>query len=63
MNEGHGYVLIIYNASPCPETSGDLNYDNVVDILESKHVEPYKYMNAHIFKLPWVDKVKDKING
>ena len=36
---------------------------NVVDILESKHVEPYKYMNAHIFKLPWVDKVKDKING
>jgi len=36
---------------------------NVVDILESKGVEPYKYMNAHIFKLPWVDKVKDKING
>ena len=36
---------------------------NVVDILESKHVEQYKYMNAHIFKLPWVDKVKDKING
>ena len=36
---------------------------NVVDILESKHVEPYKYMNAHIFKLPWVDKVKDKMNG
>ena len=36
---------------------------NVVDILESKDVEPYKYMNAHIFKLPWVDKVKDKING
>ena len=36
---------------------------NVVDILESKDVEPYKYLNAHIFKLPWVDKVKDKING
>ena len=36
---------------------------NVVDILESKDVEPYKYMNAHIFKLPWVDKVKDKMNG
>ena len=36
---------------------------NVVDILESEDVEPYKYMNAHIFKLPWVDKVKDKING
>ena len=36
---------------------------NVVDILESKGVEPYKYMNAHIFKLPWVDKVKDKMNG
>ena len=28
---------------------------NVVDILESKGVEPYKFTNAHIFKLPWVD--------
>ena len=28
---------------------------NVVDILESKNVEPYKFTNAHIFKLPWVD--------
>ena len=28
---------------------------NVVDILESKHVEPYKFTDAHIFKLPWVD--------
>ena len=27
---------------------------NVVDILESKDVEPYKFTNAHIFKLPWV---------
>tara|TARA_Y100000310_G_C20520090_1_gene733206 strand:- start:494 stop:1009 length:516 start_codon:yes stop_codon:yes gene_type:complete len=26
---------------------------NVVDILESKHVEPYKFTDAHIFKLPW----------
>ena len=31
---------------------------NVVDILESKNVEPYKFTNAHIFKLPWVDKEK-----
>ena len=28
---------------------------NVVDILESKGVEPYKFTDAHIFKLPWVD--------
>ena len=28
---------------------------NVVDILESKDVRPYKFTNAHIFKLPWVD--------
>ena len=27
----------------------------VVDILESKGVEPYKFTDAHIFKLPWVD--------
>ena len=31
---------------------------NVVDILESKGVEPYKFTNAHIFKLPWVDTQK-----
>ena len=31
---------------------------NVVDILESKDVEPYKFTNAHIFKLPWVDTEK-----
>ena len=28
---------------------------NVVDILESEDVRPYKVTNAHIFKLPWVD--------
>jgi len=28
---------------------------NVVDILESEDVRPYKFTNAHIFKLPWVD--------
>ena len=28
---------------------------NVVDILESTDVMPYKFTNAHIFKLPWVD--------
>ena len=31
---------------------------NVVDILESKNVEPYKFTKAHIFKLPWVDTKK-----
>ena len=31
---------------------------NVVDILESKGVEPYKFTDAHIFKLPWVDTKK-----
>ena len=36
---------------------------NVVDILESKHVEPYKYTDAHIFKLPWINKEKEIKNG
>jgi predicted SpoU family rRNA methylase len=36
---------------------------NVVDILESKHVEPYKYTDAHIFKLPWTNKEKEIKNG
>ena len=36
---------------------------NVVDILESKHVEPYKYTDAHIFKLNWLNKEKEIKNG
>jgi len=36
---------------------------NVVDILESKHVEPYKYTDAHIFKLNWLNKEKEIANG
>ena len=36
---------------------------NVVDILESKSVEPYKYINAQLFKLPWVNKEKEIKNG
>ena len=36
---------------------------NVVDILESEHVEPYKFTDAHIYKLPWVDKIKEIKNG
>ena len=36
---------------------------NVVDILESKHVEPYKYTDAPIFKLPWINKEKEIKNG
>ena len=31
---------------------------NVVDILESTDVRPYKFTDAHIFKLPWVDMEK-----
>ena len=30
---------------------------NVVDILESKHVKPYKYENVHIYKMNWTDNV------
>mgnify|MGYP003635265470 FL=1 len=36
---------------------------NVVDILESEHVQPYKYTDAHIFKLNWLNKEKETING
>ena len=36
---------------------------NVVDILESTHVQPYKYTDAHIFKLKWLNKEKEIING
>ncbi len=36
---------------------------NVVDILESTHVQPYKYTDAHIFKLNWLNKEKEIING
>ena len=31
---------------------------NVVDILESTDVEPYKFTNVNIFKLPWLSKEK-----
>ena len=36
---------------------------NVVDILESEHVQPYKYTDAHIFKLNWLNKEKEITNG
>ena len=36
---------------------------NVVDILESEPVEPYKYTDAHIFKLNWLNKEKEITNG
>ena len=36
---------------------------NVVDILESDNVVPYKFTDAHIYKLPWVDKIKETTNG
>ena len=28
---------------------------NMVDILESTHVKPYKFANVHIYKMPWLD--------
>ena len=28
---------------------------NVVDILESTHVQPYKYENVHIYKMKWTE--------
>ena len=31
---------------------------NVVDILESTHVEPYKYENVHIYKMNWTDNLQ-----
>ena len=33
---------------------------NVVDILESEHVLPYKFTGVHIFKLSWLTKEKEK---
>tara|TARA_B100001063_G_scaffold45857_1_gene39606 strand:+ start:43 stop:573 length:531 start_codon:yes stop_codon:yes gene_type:complete len=36
---------------------------NVVDILESEHVEPYKFTDAHIYKLNWLNKEKEITNG
>ena len=36
---------------------------NVVDILESESVEPYKYTDAQIYKLNWLQKEKETING
>ena len=31
---------------------------NVVDILESKHVQPYKYENVHIYPMNWPDRIE-----
>ena len=31
---------------------------NVVDILESTHVLPYKYENVHIYKMNWTDNLE-----
>ena len=36
---------------------------NVVDILESTHVEPYKFTGVHIYKLNWLNKEKEITNG
>ena len=36
---------------------------NVVDILESENVQPYKYVGANIFKLPWITNEKEITNG
>ena len=31
---------------------------NVVDILESKHVQPYKYENVHIYPMNWPERIE-----
>ena len=31
---------------------------NVVDILESENVVPYKYENVHIYKMNWTDNLQ-----
>ena len=31
---------------------------NVVDILESKHVQPYKYENVQIYPMNWSDRIE-----
>jgi hypothetical protein len=31
---------------------------NIVDILESTHVQPYKYENVHIYKMNWTDNLE-----
>ena len=36
---------------------------NVVDILESEIVQPYKYTDAQIFKLNWLQKEREIKNG
>ena len=36
---------------------------NVVDILESEHVQPYKFTGVHIYKLNWLTKEKEIKNG
>ena len=36
---------------------------NVVDILESENVQPYKYTDAQIFKLNWLQKEREINNG
>jgi len=36
---------------------------NVVDILESEHVQPYKFTDVHIYKLNWLTKEKEITNG
>ena len=36
---------------------------NVVDILESEHVQPYKFTGVHIYKLNWLTKEKEITNG
>ena len=36
---------------------------NVVDILESESVQPYKYTDAQIYKLNWLQKEKEIMNG
>ena len=31
---------------------------NIVDILESTHVKPYKYKNVQLYKMNWTDNIQ-----
>jgi len=49
--KGAGYKDGIYQVRDTMNSK----WVNMVDILESTHVKPYKFADAHIYKMPWLD--------
>ncbi len=49
--KGTGYKDGIYQVRDTMNSK----WVNMVDILESTHVKPYKFADAHIYKMPWLD--------